>query len=188
MGESIVGSLKGAQFYIGPVELEDISDAASSNHLGEHGFTDVESLTKAIEQALEEQFNGEGKKAEISKKEEARFFMGRDSEKQTVILVLSDEGLVFTHGKNVFVLGEGSTVSVSKSGVAITGPDGRNLVVGKGGVVGLDNFLDIGPIVTKSVTEAMKSLRGLKSLKSMKRSMRGWPYSWDSVDDFDWDD
>ena len=66
--------------------------------------------------------------------------------------------------------------------------EGRQVIVGKGGIIGTDNFLDIGPIVTKSVTSAMRGLKGLKSLKSMKHSMKGFPYAWDNVDDFDWED
>ncbi|MFX1485149.1 MAG: hypothetical protein ACFFCP_18365, partial [Promethearchaeota archaeon] len=72
--------------------------------------------------------------------------------------------------------------------VVVSNSDGKQIIVGKNSIVGLDNFLDIGPIVTRSVAGAMKGLRGLKSLKSMKHSMRGFPYTWDNVDDFDWKD
>jgi hypothetical protein len=102
---------------------------------------------------------------------------------------LSEEkGLVFTYGKSVFVLGDDNLVSVSKSGVVVSSKEGKQIIVGKGGVSGLDNFLDIGPIITQSVTSAMRGLKGLKSLKSMKHSMRGFPYAWENVDDFDWED
>ena len=77
---------------------------------------------------------------------------------------------------------------MSKSGVVVSNKDGKQIIVGKAGVIGLDNFLDIGPIITESVTSAMKELKGLKSLKSMKHSMKGFPYAWDDVDDFDWED
>jgi hypothetical protein len=86
------------------------------------------------------------------------------------------------------VLGDDNLVSVSKSGVVVSNREGKQVIVGKSGVVGLDNFLDIGPIVTRSVSSAMRGLKGLKSLKSMKHTMRGFPYAWDNVDDFDWED
>lgn len=189
MGESVVGTLDGIQFFIGPNALESISRAATSEDLQRHDFANEEALVSSIESAIVEQFNGDTKKTKLDKKEKSSIFLGKDSDGKSVVLVMGDDrGLVFTHGKNVFVLGKDNMVSVSRSGVAITNKDGKNLIVGKGGIVGLDNFLDIGPIVTRSVTDAMKGLRGLKSLKSMKRGMKGWPYSWDDVDDFDWDD
>ncbi|MBE0525400.1 MAG: hypothetical protein IH631_00555, partial [Candidatus Thorarchaeota archaeon] len=77
-------------------------------------------------------------------------------------------------------------VSVSKSGVVITNKDGKQLIVGKGGIRGLDSYVDIGPIVTRSVAGAMKGLKGLKSLKPMMQSMSSFPY--ENVDDFDWKD
>ena len=77
-------------------------------------------------------------------------------------------------------------VSVSKSGVVITNRDGKQLIVGKGSIVGLDNLLDIGPIVTKSVAGAMRGLKGLKSMKPMIHSMGCSPY--ENVDDLDWKD
>ena len=189
MGESVVGTLDGVQFFIGPNSLESISQEVTTEQLQSQGFADEAALVRTIETAIVEQFNGDTKKTKLDKREKSSIFLGKDSDEKSVVLVMGeDHGLVFTHGKNVFVLGRDNMVSVSRSGVAITSKDGKNLIVGKGGIVGLDNFLDIGPIITRSVTDSMKGLRGLKSLKSMKRSMRGWPYAWDSVDDFDWED
>jgi hypothetical protein len=73
---------------------------------------------------------------------------------------------------------------VSKSGVVVSNSDGKQLIVNKDGIVGLDSCVDIGPIVTRSVAGAMK---GLKSLKSMKYAMSSFP-AYESVDDFDWKD
>ena len=188
MGESVVGTLDGVQFYIGNHALEEFSGPATSTHLGALGFNSPESLVSAVKAAIEDQLNGDKHKTKIDKKQKSRIFLGRDLGKKSVVLVIDDKGLVFTHGRTAFVLGDDNMVSVSKSGVAITNRDGKNLIVGKGGIVGLDNFLDIGPIVTRSVSDAMKGLKSLKSMKSMKRSMRGFPYAWDDVDDFDWED
>jgi hypothetical protein len=187
MGESVSGSLEGIQLYIGAVPLEAISKSADDSSLQQRGFRDRKSFLAEIESTIKDQLNGDQSQVKVDQKEKSQILFGRDIERVKLILILSEKkGLVFTHGKQVFVLGDDNMVSVSKSGVAITDKHGKHIVVGKGGIHGIDNFVDIGPIITESVTSAMKSLKGLKSLKSMKQSMKGFPY--DNVDDFDWDD
>jgi hypothetical protein len=187
MGESVSGTLEGIQLFIGPSSLENISKSAGSSDLQNHGFQDRDAFTEDIEVTIKDQLNGDNNKTSIDSKEESRIFFGTDSKKTKVLLVLSEKtGLVFTYGKLVYVLGDDNMVSVSKSGVVITNRDGKQIIVGKGGIVGLDSFLDIGSLVTESVAGAMKGLKGLKSMKSMKRTMKGFPY--EDVDDFDWDD
>ena len=187
MGESVIGSLDGIQLFIGPSSLENISKSAESSDLQTQGFQDIGAFTEDIEVTIKDHWNGDDKKTSIDSKEDSKIFLGTDSEKTKVLLVLSEEkGLVFTHGKIVYVIGDDNMVSVSKSGVVITNRDGKQLIVGKGGIVGLDNLLDIGPIVTKSVAGAMRGLKGLKSMKPMIHSMGCSPY--ENVDDFDWKD
>ncbi|MCK5264274.1 MAG: hypothetical protein KAJ36_03050 [Candidatus Thorarchaeota archaeon] len=187
MGESVIGSLDGIQLFIGPSSLENISKSAESSDLQNQGFQDIGAFTEDIEVTIKDHWNGDDKKTTIDSKEDSKILFGKDSEKTKVLLVLSEEkGLVFTHGKIVYVIGDDNMVSVSKSGVVITNRDGKQLIVGKGGIVGLDNLLDIGPIVTKSVAGAMRGLKGLKSMKPMIHSMGCSPY--ENVDDFDWKD
>ena len=189
MGESITGDLSGIQLYIGISSLENISKSAESLEIQKQGFKDTETFVKKIEDEIQKHMNGENKKTKIESRKDSKIFFGTDSKDKKLLLVLSEEKeLVFTYDKAVFVLGDDNMVSVSKSGVVVSNRDGKQIIVGKNGIVGLDNFLDIGPIITDSVTSAMKGLKGLKSLKSMKRSMRGFPYAWDNVDDFDWED
>ncbi len=187
MGESISGSLEGIHLYIGVVPLEVISKSADDSSLRQQGFHDKKSFLTEIGSTIHDQLNGDQKQVKIDQKEKSQILFGRDPEKVKLILILNQKkGLVFTRGKQVFVLDDDNMVSVSKSGVAISDKHGKHIVVGKGGIHGIDSFVDIGPIITDSVTNAMKSLKGLKSLKSMKQSMKGFPY--DNVDDFDWDD
>ena len=187
MGESVTDTLDGIQLFIGPSSLENISKSAGSSDLQNHGFQDRNAFTEDIEVTIKDQLNGDNNKTSIDSKEESKIFFGTDSKKTKVLLVLNEKtGLVFTYGKLVYVLGDDNMVSVSKSGVVITNRDGKQIIVGKGGIVGLDSFLDIGSLVTESVAGAMKGLKGLKSMKSMKRTMKGFPY--EDVDDFDWDD
>jgi hypothetical protein len=187
MGESVSGSLEGIQLYVGVVPLEVISKSADESCLQKQGFHDKKSFLAQIESTIKDQLNGDQSQVKVDQNEKSQILFGRDIEKVKLILILSKKkGLVFTHGKQVFVLGDDNMVSVSRSGVAITDKHGKHIVVGKGGIHGIDSFVDIGPIVTESVTNAMKSLKGLKSLKSMKQSLKGFPY--DNVDDLDWED
>ena len=189
MGESITGELSGVQLFIGTTSLENISKNAENSDTQKQGFHDNDRFIQAIKTAISDHLNGDNKKTKIDSKKDSKIFFGVDTNDKKLLIVVSEEkGLVFTYGKSVFVIGDDNLVSVSKSGVVVSNKDGKQIIVGKDGIVGMDNFLDIGPIITQSVTSAMRGLKGLKSLKSMKPSMRGFPYAWDNVDDFDWED
>jgi hypothetical protein len=187
MGESVTDTLEGINLFVGTSSLENISKSAQTADLQNTGFNDATSFTEAIETTMKEHFTGENKQTKIDHKDNSKIFFGTDSEKMKVLLVLSDKkGLVFTHGKMVYVVGDDNMVSVSKSGVVITNKDGKQLIVGKGGIRGLDSYVDIGPIITRSVTSAMRGLKGLKGLKPMMRTASSYPH--ENVDDFDWKD
>lgn len=187
MGESVTGTLVGIQLYIGPSSLENISKSADISDLQNQEFSNTDAFTKAVESTIEDIVNGKDSKTNFDRKKETWIFFGKDSSEKKVLLVLSEKkGLVFIYGKLVHVVGEDSLVSVSKSGVVVSNSDGKQLIVNKDGIAGLDSFVDIGPIVTRSVSGAMRGLKGLKSLKSMRTYSRGSPY--ESVDNFDWDD
>ncbi|MFX1560629.1 MAG: hypothetical protein ACFFBL_08565, partial [Promethearchaeota archaeon] len=175
--------------FIGASSLENISKGADVSDLQNIEYSSADAFTKDVESTIEDFVNGKDTQTRIDNKNDAWIFFGKDSEKKKIILVLSEvKGLVFIYDKMVYVVGDDNFVSVSKSGLMVSCSDGKQIVVGKDGILGTDNFLDIGPIVTKSVAGALKGLRGLKSLKSMKHTMRGIPYAWDNVDDFDWVD
>jgi hypothetical protein len=184
MGESVTDTLEGVKLFIGSSSLENISKSAQVSDIQKTGFNDTTAFTEAIETTMNDQFHGENKQTKIDKCD-SKIFFGIDSEDMKVLLVLGKEkGLVFTHGKLVYVIGDDNMVSVSKSGVVITGRDGKQLIVNKSGISGLD--LDIGPLVTRSIAGTMKGLKGLKRMKPMMRSASSFPY--ENVDDFDWKD
>jgi hypothetical protein len=187
MGESVTDTLEGIKLFIGTSSLENISKSAQTSDLQNTGFNDATAFTEAIETTMKDHFHGENKHTKIDNKDDSKIFFGTDSENMKVLLVLSNrKGLVFTHGKLVYVIGDDNMVSVSKSGVVITNKDGKQLIVGKGGIRGLDSYVDIGPIVTRSVAGAMKGLKGLKAMKPMMRTVSSYPH--ENVDDFDWKD
>ncbi|TFH04248.1 MAG: hypothetical protein E4H14_15165, partial [Candidatus Thorarchaeota archaeon] len=161
MGESVTDTLEGISLFIGSSSLENMSKKAEHSDLQVLGFNDTSTFTQAIEASIEDHFHVDNDHTKIDNKRDARIFFGKDSEQTKILLVLSEEkGLVFTHGKLVYVIGDDNMVSVSKSGVVITNSDGKQLIVSKGGIRGLDSYVDIGPIVTRSITGAMRGLKG----------------------------
>lgn len=187
MGESVIGTLEGIQLYIGPSSLENISKSTESSDLQNQGFQDVGAFTDEIERTVKDQLHGDTTNTRIDNKDESRIFFGTDSETMKVLLVQGkDAGLVFTYDKIVYVIRDDNMVSVSKSGIVVTNREGKQIIVGKSGITGIDGFQDIGPLVSKSVAGAMRGLKGLKAMKPMMRTMSCSPY--ENVDDFDWKD
>ena len=185
IGESVTGTLVGVQLFIGPSSLENISKSADNSDLQNQEYSNADAFTKAVDSTIEDLVNNKDTKTRFDIKKETWIFFGKDSSEKKIILVLSEKkGLVFIYGKLVHVVGDDNLVSVSKSGVVVSNSDGKQLIVNKDGIIGLDSCVDIGPIVTRSVAGVMK---GLKSLKSMKYAMSSFP-AYESVDDFDWKD
>jgi hypothetical protein len=185
IGESVTGTLVGVQLFIGPSSLENISKSADNSDLQNQEYSNADAFTKAVDSTIEDLVNNKDTKTRFDIKKETWIFFGKDSSEKKILLVLSEKkGLVFIYGKLVHVVGDDNLVSVSKSGVVVSNSDGKQLIVNKDGIIGLDSCVDIGPIVTRSVAGVMK---GLKSLKSMKYAMSSFP-AYESVDDFDWKD
>ncbi|MFW9769012.1 MAG: hypothetical protein ACFFF9_16365 [Candidatus Thorarchaeota archaeon] len=189
MGKSVSGVLKGVQLFIGLTSLENISKKADISDLQKQDYGDSDSFIRSVESTIEDMVHGEDSKTRFDNKKDNWVFFGKDNSETKVLLVMSEKkGLVFIYGKMVHVVGEDNLVSVSESGVVISNADGKQLIVNKDGIAGLDHCVDIAPIVTRSVAGAMRGLKGLKGLKSIKT----WhPYTrgvYDSVDDFDWED
>ncbi len=188
IGESVTGTLVGVQLFIGPSSLENISKSADNSDLQNQEYSNADAFTKAVDSTIEDLVNNKDTKTRFDIKKETWIFFGKDSSEKKILLVLSEKkGLVFIYGKLVHVVGDDNLVSVSKSGVVVSNSDGKQLIVNKDGIIGLDSCVDIGPIVTRSIAGAMKGLKSLKSLKSMKYAMSGFP-AYESVDDFDWKD
>jgi hypothetical protein len=190
MGESVSGALVGVQLFLGTTSLENISKSADISDLQKRDYNTSDAFTKAVESTIDDLMHGKDSKTNFDNKKETWIFFGKDTTEKKILLVLSEKkGLVFIYGKMVHVVGEDNLVSVSKSGVVVSNRDGKQLIVSNDGIVGLDSFVDIGPIVTGAVSGAMRGLKGLKGLKSMKhmRQFSGGP-QYESVDNFDWDD
>ncbi len=185
IGESVTGTLVGVQLFIGPSSLENISKSADNSDLQNQEYSNADAFTKAVDSTIEDLVNNKDTKTRFDIKKETWIFFGKDSSEKKILLVLSEKnGLVFIYGKLVHVVGDDNLVSVSKSGVVVSNSDGKQLIVNKDGIIGLDSCVDIGPIVTRSVAGVMK---GLKSLKSMRHRMSGIP-AYSELDSFDWKD
>jgi len=76
-------------------------------------------------------------------------------------------------------------VHVSGNGVAVIEPSGRNIVIcrdGIRGLDGLDHLANFGDTISSAIHEGMRGLKGLKGLKALKGMNGDW------AADFDWDD
>ena len=185
IGESIAGSLGGIQVYIGKVELDNASRTGSSETLARVGYTNVESFHHDIESKIGS-INGKDKHERIKLESDGNIFLGMDKQEKKVLLVTKEDDLVFTYDKRVFVVGEdGKHVSITKEGVAVIEPNGRNIVIGRDGIRGLDgleHLAHFGDTISSAIREGMRGLKGLKGLKALKDMNSDW------AADFDWDD
>ncbi|MGY5852075.1 MAG: hypothetical protein RTU92_00750 [Candidatus Thorarchaeota archaeon] len=200
IGESVTRTLQGVQVYLGKAELEKISDRTSEAALKELGFDDEKSLLDSVNARISD-MRSNNRKIDIDDKG-GDILLGIDQDEKDVIIVSKGKELVFVHDKQVAVLGGDNLVRVDKEGIAVGSKDGRTLTITRDGIRGLDEVVDIAPIVRGAMLSAMSGLRGLKSLKRLKKAKHvsghyghrhyygpGYRYgAYESVDDFDWDD
>lgn len=185
IGDSESGRLSGVQFYLGDSGIESISRVVSESDYPMNGYADETTFKKAVESKMEgKEINTDGT---FSSDRDGSIFLGNSEDDESLLLVVNPsepEKLVFSHGKQIAVIGGDSHVSVGKDGVAVTGRDGKSIVIDKHGIRGLEGLAGIGPTIAKTVGRSMKSLKGLKHLKHIKKGRR----LMDEVEALDWDD
>lgn len=188
IGESVKGELKGVQLYLGESNVESLSGPASVDDIRQVGLDNQDALLQEIRERIN---NIRHKDSRINISEhEGHILLGNDSEEKSLILVIKEDSLVFTHGKQTYVTSQSGSVSVDKSGVYIGGSNGKSMAFTKHGIYGLEGLRElralkeIGPSISRAVAKSMKHI------KSAKHSYRGFKHSrmWDDVDSFDWDD
>lgn len=187
VGKSVVTRLEGMQLYLGESQIERLSREVTDSELSALGFSGSDDFLGEVESLIKEKVNGDSKVN--VENQDSKVLIGTGEDEKSIVLVIGHrkDDLVFTYGKNVFVVGDDEMVSVDKSGVRIRGKHGKNLEVTKDGIRGLDGLEDLGATIGEAVASAMSSFSSLKPLKSM-RAVRSIPQAWDNVDDFDWDD
>ncbi|MHA1926810.1 MAG: hypothetical protein ACXABV_09310 [Candidatus Thorarchaeota archaeon] len=187
VGKSVVTRLEGMQLYLGEMQIERLSREATAAELSTLGYGDLDQFQNDVDSLIKEKVNGNSK---INiENHESKVLIGTGEEGKSIVLVLGQRknDLVFTNGKNVFVVGDNEMVSVDKSGVRIKGKHGKTLSVTKDGINGLEGLENLGETIAEAVSSAMSSLASIKPFKSVK-AVRSIPHAWDNVDDFDWDD
>lgn len=187
VGKSVVTRLEGMQLYLGETQIEILSREASASDLGNLGYDGPDGFLVEVDSLIKDKVNG-ASKVDIEN-QESKVLLGAGEDRKSIVLVVGDRknDLVFTYGKNVFVVGDNEMVSVDKSGVRIKGKHGKTLSVTKDGISGLEGLENLGETIAEAVSSAMSSLASVTPFKSMK-AVRSIPYAWDNVDDFDWDD
>lgn len=187
VGRSVVMRLEGMQLYLGETQIERLSREATDSELSTIGYKSAEDFLSGVESLIKEKVNGDNK---INiENHDSRVLIGTGEDEKSIVLVIGHrkDDLVFSYGKNVFVVGDDEMVSIDKSGVRIRGKHGKTLEVTKDGIRGLEGLENLGATIGEAVASAMSGLSSLKPLKSM-RAVRSIPHAWDNVDDFDWDD
>ncbi|MFX1262914.1 MAG: hypothetical protein ACFFAZ_12570 [Promethearchaeota archaeon] len=187
VGKSVVTRLEGMQLYLGEEQIERLSREASVSDLATLGYDGPDGFLVEVASLVKDKVNGESKVNLENQK--SKVLIGGGEDMRSIVLVVGDRknDLVFTYGKNVFVVGDSEMVSVDKSGVRIKGKRGKTLSVTKDGISGLEGLENLGETIAEAVSSAMSSLASVKPFKSLK-AVRSIPYAWDNVDDFDWDD
>ncbi|MHA2141873.1 MAG: hypothetical protein ACXADD_10260, partial [Candidatus Thorarchaeota archaeon] len=179
--------LEGIQLFLGETQIERLSREATDPELADLGYSSSESFKNAVESVIQDKVNGDNKVN--VENQDCRVLLGTGEDEKSIVLVVSagKRNLVFSYGKNVYVVGEQEMVSVDKSGVRIEGKHGKTLSVTKDGISGLEGLENLGDVISEAVSGAMSGLASIKPIKSM-RPIRSSSYAWDNVDDFDWDD
>ena len=188
VGTSVSGELKGVQLYLGKTNFESISSSVTIDDFLGVGLDSQESFIQEINSRIDKIRKKDGQ-IKISE-HDGHILMGTDSEEESLVLVIKDDSLVFTHDKTTYVTSESGSVSVDKSSVYIGGSNGRSMAITKHGIYGLEGLRelralkDIGPSIGRAIAKSMKHI------KSAKHSYKGFKHSrvWDDVDSFDWDD
>ncbi|MHA2041427.1 MAG: hypothetical protein ACW975_06135 [Candidatus Thorarchaeota archaeon] len=187
VGRSVVTRLEGIQFYLGETQIERLSREATNSELENLGYSGSEDFLGKVDSFIKDKVNGESK-VNIEN-QDSSVLIGTGENENSIVLVAKEgkKDLVFSYGKNVYVVGDQEMVSVDKSGVRIEGKHGKTLSVTKDGISGLEGLENLGEVISEAVTSAMSGLASIKPIKSMK-AVRSIPHAWDNVDDFDWDD
>jgi hypothetical protein len=177
VGRSIVTRLEGFQLYLGETRIERLSREATDSELEHLGYSSSEGFLGEVDSFIKDKVNGDSN------------LIGTGENENSIVLVANEgkKDLVFSYGKNVYVVGDQEMVSVDKSGVRIEGKHGKTLSVSKNGFSGLEGLENLGEVISEAVSSAMSGLASIKPIKSMK-AVRSIPHAWDNVDDFDWDD
>jgi hypothetical protein len=184
VGRSVVTRLEGFQLFLSETQMERLSREATESELRTLGYSGFEGFQNEVDSFIKDKVNGDNK---INiENQDSSVLLGTGENEKSIVLVVKEgkRDLVFSYGKNVYVVGEQEMVSVDKSGVRIEGKHGKTLSVTKDGISGLEN---IGEVISEAVSTAMSGLASIKPIKTMK-AVRSIPHAWDNVDDFDWDD
>lgn len=187
VGRSVMTRLEGMQLYLGEAQIDRLSREATASELSHLGYGSSNDFLNEVDSFIKAKVNGDSK-VDIEN-HESKVLLGTGEEERSIVLVVGhrEKDLVFTYGKNVFVVGDEEMVSVDKSGVRIEGKHGKTLSVTKDGISGLDGLENLGETIADAVSSAMSGLASIKPIRLMK-AVRSIPHAWDNVDDFDWDD
>ncbi|MBD3406072.1 MAG: hypothetical protein GF411_08110 [Candidatus Lokiarchaeota archaeon] len=191
VGQSYSGTLEGIQIFLGSTIIEDISKPPLDPDFQGHGFDSPHGFVQSVIKRIDTIQGEKESHSHWDESDESNILLGNNGE-HDIILIPRNDGLVYIHGKTVFVLNDEKLVSVEGKRVVISGDRGEEIIIDKDGIHGLD-IPDVGQIVQTAMTGAMRDLGvGMKdlgkSIRHVKKSEISLKPDYDDVDDLDWDD
>jgi hypothetical protein len=174
VGKSESGALKGAQLLFYQPDIESLSHSAQDEDLRRAGYGDQSEFRSDAESVV-----GRHDQKSGNFEPEGKILLGKDESETKIVLVLKDEELVLTYGKRVYVVSDDRMVSVGGDGVSVTNSDGRNLLVTKDGIQGLEELENLGERIGTQVARAVR--------RSMKKTDRYASKSSEDDDFYEWD-
>jgi len=152
VGKSVSGMLKGIQVYLGQSDPTGISRPASDDEIRRVGHENKQVLVVAVKSDLENRF----KHTQIKQTDkEGDVFFGYDSNDTTILLVCKADNLVFTHGKDVHVIGHEGSFNVDGRKVEIGNRHGRRLILTHDSTRDLEGLEDLGAFIDETVSGAL---------------------------------
>ncbi len=128
IGQSISGQLQGVQLYFGDANIESVSRVASDEEMNQSGLNG-----KSFEELVN---NGlfTFKKWDMKLSLNSVVFLGIDESNAKILLLLSDDKIVFTHGNHIFIMKGQKMLTLNDQGVVLTGYRGVPFYIGKHGI------------------------------------------------------
>ncbi len=173
VGKSESGNLKGVQLLFYKPDIEGHSRTAEDEDLPGAGFKGKAEFLAEAASIL-----GQHDQKSGNYEPDGKVFIGRDESDTKIVLVVKEDELVLTYGKRVYVVSEDKMVSVGKEGVSVRGSNGKEILVTKNGIQGLEDLENlgerIGDQVERAVSRSMKKIKRFSSRVSEDDDFYNW--------------
>ncbi len=173
VGKSESGDLKGVQLLFYKPDIEGHSKTAEDEDLSGAGFRGKDEFLAEAAPLL-----GQHDQESVNFEPDGKILIGRDESETKIVLVVKEDELVLTYGKRVYVVSENKMVSVGDEGVSVRGSNGKEILLTKKGIKGLEELENlgerIGGQVERAVNRSMKKFKRFNSRVSEDDDFYNW--------------